>query len=270
MQLFKKKLKLKNERVRVQSATNANGQEENVEKKTGWHSPSYSTSRHVHLDPKALEKKRCVAILNDAPEVEPYRILRTRIMKRTQERGGNAIMITSPLPGEGKTLTTINLAFIFAREFKQTVLLVDCDLRRQQVHTMLGYKSNKGLIDFLLKGVPISELTVWPGIEKLTVISGGKTVQESSELLGSPQMKTLVADMKDRYPDRYILFDSPPVLSAADALILAPLVDHILLVVQAGKTPVPDVNRALHLLPKEKVLGIVMNRMESPSRNYYY
>jgi protein-tyrosine kinase len=272
MQLFKKKSKLKGEPAWAPPATDAPLKQETAEtgvEKMGWLSPSYSSSRPVRLDPKAMAEKRCVAILTDAPEVEPYRILRTRIIKRTQERGGNTIMITSPLPGEGKTLTAVNLAFTFAREFKQTVLLVDCDLRRQQVHLMLGYDSDKGIIDYLLRDVPMNELIVWPGIEKLTVISGGRTVQESSELLGSLRMKDLVASMKDRYPDRYILFDAPPVLSTADALALAPLVDHILLVVQAGKTPVPDVNRALQLLPKDKVLGIVLNRMETPSKTYY-
>jgi protein-tyrosine kinase len=242
---------------------------EGGEEKMGWVSPSYSSSRSVQLDPKAMAERRCVGVLTDAPEVEPYRILRTQIMKRMQERGGNTIMVTSPLPGEGKTLTAVNLAFTFAREFKQTVLLVDCDLRRQQIHQMLGYDSDKGIIDYLLRNVPMNELIVWPGIEKLTVISGGGTIQESSELLGSPRMKELVASMKDRYPDRYVLFDAPPVLSAADTLALAPLVDHILLVVQAGKTPVPDVNRALQLLPQDKVLGIVLNRMDTPSQSYY-
>lgn len=264
MQLFEKKSKMKDEPAWAPPAKDAPLKQETAEageEKMGWVSPSYSSLRSVRLDPKAMEEKRCVAILTDAPEMEPYRILRTQIIKRTQERGGNTIMVTSPLPGEGKTLTAVNLAFTFAREFKQTVLLVDCDLRRQQIHLMLGYDSDKGIIDYLLRDVPMNELTVWPGIEKLTVISGGKTVQESSELLGSPRMHALVASMKDRYPDRYVLFDAPPVLSTADTLALAPLVDHILLVVQAGKTSVPDVNRALQLLPKDKVLGIVLNRM---------
>jgi protein-tyrosine kinase len=272
MQLFEKKSKRKDEAAWVPPATDAPEKLETAEaakEKMGWVSPSYSLSRSVQLDPKEMEEKRCVAILTDSPEVEPYRILRTQIIKRIQERGGNTIMITSPLPGEGKTLTAVNLAFTFAREFKQTVLLVDCDLRRQQVHRMLGYDSDKGIIDYLIRDVPMNELIVWPGIEKLTVISGGSTVQESSELLGSPRMKELVASMKDRYPDRYVLFDAPPVLSAADALALAPLVDHILLVVQAGKTPMPDINRALQLLQNEKVLGIVMNRMDTPSHSYY-
>jgi protein-tyrosine kinase len=240
-----------------------------TEEKLGWVSPEYSTSRSVRLDPKLMAERRCVGMLTDAPEVEPYRILRTQIMKRTKEKGGNTIMITSPLPGEGKTLTAVNLAFTFAREFKQTVLLVDCDLRRQQVHLMLGYDSDKGIIDYLLRDVPMNELIVWPGIEKMTVISGGKTVQESSEILGSPRMQELVTGMKGRYQDRYVLFDAPPVLSAADTLALAPLVDYILLVVQAEKTSVPDVKRALQLLPREKVMGIVMNRMDAPFRTYY-
>ena len=235
-------------------------------------SPSYSLSRSVRLDPNAMAERRCVGVLTDAPEMESYRVLRTGIIKRIQERGGTTIMVTSALPGEGKTLTAVNLAFAFAREFKRTVLLVDCDLRRQQIHQVMGYDSDKGIIDYLLRDVPLQELIVWPGIEKLTVISGGGTVRESSEVLGSPRMHALIVSMRDRYPDRYVLFDAPPVLSAADALALAPFMDHILLVVQAGKTPMPDINRTLQLLPKEKVLGLVLNRMEARPKTYktYY
>ena len=83
---------------------------------------------------------------------------------------------------------------------------------------------------------------------------------ESSEMMGSPRMKNLVADMKHRYPERYIFFDVPPILTGADALAFAPLMDHILMVVQADKTPVGEVNKAAQLLPKEKLLGLVLNR----------
>jgi non-specific protein-tyrosine kinase len=103
-------------------------------------------------------------------------------------------------------------------------------------------------------------MMVWPGVEKLIVISGGRTVSESSELLGSPAMKALVEEAKDRYPNRYIFFDVPPVLSGADALVFAPLADHILFVVRAGTTPLPEVRRALEMLPREKVIGLVLNR----------
>jgi len=105
---------------------------------------------------------------------------------------------------------------------------------------------------------------VWPRVDKLTFISGGRSVQESSELLGSPRMKELVAGMKTRYADRYVLFDVPPVLNGADALSFAPHVDHIILVVEAGRTQHDDIRRALDLLPREKILGLVLNRQPSP------
>jgi non-specific protein-tyrosine kinase len=107
-------------------------------------------------------------------------------------------------------------------------------------------------------------------VEKMTLISGGQTLEGSSELLGSPRMKDLVAEMKTRYPDRFVIFDVPPVLSAADTIAFAPLVDHVLLVVQAGKTPLPEVKKALEMLPEEKILGIVLNRHEGTQKNYYY
>jgi len=193
-------------------------------------------------------------------EVEAYRVLRTQILNRTRETGGNLIMITSALPGEGKTLTAINLALTFAREYQQTALLVDCDLRKQSIHEVLGYESDKGLIDHLIGECPVSDLFVWPGIEKLTIISGGGTINESSEVIGSSRMKELVMDMKSRYPERYIFFDVPSILSGADALTFALLVDFIVMVVQADKTPLGEVNKAAQLIPREKLLGLVLNR----------
>jgi non-specific protein-tyrosine kinase len=227
--------------------------------KTGWFSPSYMNSRHVKLNPQILADNRCVGYQHEAPELEFYRVLRTHILQQTGGKG-NTVMVTSANPGEGKTLTAINLSFTFAREFKQTALLVDCDLRRQQIHERLGYSSDKGLADYLIDDAPFPDLMVWPGVEKLTVISGGKNVKDSSELLGSLGMKNLVSDMKTRYPDRYVFFDVPPLLTSADSLAFAPLVDYVLIVVQAGKTSLQDVNKALKLLPSEKILGLVMNR----------
>ena len=236
----------------------------------GWVSPSYTHSRAVWLDPEVMAENRCIGFSPDMPEGEAYRLLRTKIQQRAGEKGGNTLMVTSALPGEGKTLTAINFAFTLARDFKQTVLLVDCDLRNQNVCRTLGIPSKKGLGDYLLDHSPAKDLFIWPGVEKMTLISGGQTLEGSSELLGSPRMKDLVAEMKTRYPERFVIFDVPPVLSAADALVLAPLVDHVLMVVQAGKTPLPDVKKALEMLPREKVLGIVLNRHQESQKQYYY
>ena len=236
--------------------------------KAGWISPVYSQSRQMVIDAAKVVENRCIGILPDAPELEFYKVLRTQILQRTQEAGGNMIMVTSALAGEGKTLTAINLALTFAKDVKQTALLVDCDLRQQKIHSYLGTDGEKGLIDYFLRDVPVNELIVWPRIDKLTLISGGNPFYESSELLGSPKMKALIAEMKSRYPDRYVFLDVPPVLVSADTFAFAPLVDWILVVVQSGVTQVNDVNRALELLPREKILGLVLNRQHEPIGGY--
>ncbi len=231
--------------------------------KAGWVSPNYTQSRTIPLNPLTAAANRCVATLPNSPDTEAYRLLRTQIMQKTEQEGGRAVMVTSALPGEGKTTTAINLAFTFAREFKQTVLLVDCDFRRQRIHELLGIRSEKGLVNHLLNDEPVADLIIWPGIEKLTLISGGRTIQESTEVLGSPRMRALVEDMKNRYPDRYIFFDVPSILTSADAMALAPQMDHILIVVSAGRTPLGEVKRALELLPAKKVLGFALNNCNS-------
>lgn len=228
--------------------------------KAGWVSPAYTKSRTVKLDMNVLADNRCVAIFPYARETEVYKVLRTQVLRYTKERGGNTIMITSALQGEGKTLTAINLSFTFAKLFEQTVLLVDGDLRQQGIHKRLGFESDRGLADYLVDNRPVPEIITWPGIDKLTLISGGRLIHESTELLGSTRMKDLVQDMKTRYPDRYVFFDVPPILSSADALAFVPLVDYIIMIVQAGTTSTNDVKKALELIPQDKVIGFVLNR----------
>jgi non-specific protein-tyrosine kinase len=228
--------------------------------RVGWFSPAYTMSRALTLNPKTLEENGCIAFRPDSPEVEQYRVLRTRIMQQVNHDDGTTIMVTSALPGEGKTLTAINLAFTLAREFEKTVLLVDCDFRSQNIYKVMGYASDRGLGDYLMDECLLDELFVWPGVEKLTVISGGRTMKDGSELLGSPSMRNLVQEMKSRYKERIIIFDVPPVLAGADALVFAPLVDSIIVTVRAGQTPVQEVTKAIGMLPRSKVLGTVLNR----------
>jgi non-specific protein-tyrosine kinase len=124
------------------------------------------------------------------------------------------------------------------------------------------------LADYLLDDRPIHELIVWPGVDSLTLISGGRTIRDSAELIASPKMKTLVAEMKTRYDDRYVFFDVPPLLESADAFTFAPFVDSILMVVEADRTPINDVKKALELLPQEKFLGFVLNRHKAAAKSY--
>ena len=125
-------------------------------------------------------------------------------------------------------------------------------------------------MNYLLKDQPLEELIIWPGVDKLTLISGGRTINNSSELLGSPQMKTLIQEMKSRYKDRYVIFDTSPVLIGDDAISLAHCIDGIVMVVQEGHTSMKDVKKALEMLPQEKFLGFVMNRQKDALGNKYY
>ncbi len=227
--------------------------------KIPWKAPVYSESLSVRLDPQKLIKNRCSCISPDAAEMDAFKVLRTQILQRTKEQGMNTIMVTSVQPGEGKTLTAINLALTFAREHQQTVLLIDCDLKKQDIRRYLDISNQKGLVDYLEHNLPLKDCIIWPGIEKLSLISGGHTVSDSTELLGSPKMKSLLDEMKNRYEDRYIIMDVPAVLDGADAMVLAPLVDGIIMVVEKGATPLSDIKKAVDLLPQDKFLGFVMN-----------
>lgn len=225
-----------------------------------WKPPSYTQSRTEELDLNLLEKNRCVGLLPKAPEIDAYKVLRTQIQHRAQERGIKTIMITSAQPNEGKTMTAVNLSLTFAKAFGQTVLLVDCDLKRQSVHRLLGVEGRRGLADYLMDDMPLKDLIVWPGVDKFTLISGGRAIQDSTELLGSPKMRDLVQEMKARYTDRFLFFDVPPLLKRADAGAFAPFVDGIVMVVEKGKTSLQNVKRALELIPTEKLIGFVLNR----------
>ena len=235
-----------------------------------WRPPVYSESSHIELNTETILNNRCVCIEPTSPEIDCYKVLRTKIQLLTRQKGWNTVMITSPQPAEGKTLTAINLALTFSKVYNQTVLLVDCDLRHQNVHKVLGLQSNSGLMNNLLKDQPLEELIIWPGVDKLTLISGGRTMNDSSELIGSPQMKTLVQEMKSRYEDRYVIFDTSPVLIGDDAIALAHNVDSIIMVVEEGQTSMKDVKKALEMLPQEKFLGFVLNRQTGALGDKYY
>lgn len=229
--------------------------------RSGWISPQYREPRRVALDNQTLEKNRLIGLLPESADSMYYKVLRTQIQQRIRKNGWNTLMLTSVHPGEGKSLTAINLSAMFAKEFDQTVLLVDADLKSQAIHRYLGYESEKGLADYLLGDSELKDIIVWPRVEKFTVISGGRICEEGTEVLNSPRMRSLVEDMKHRYGDRYLFFDVPPVLGGADAMVFADLVDAIVVVVQDGKTLMPDIRKAVGYLPKHKLLGFVMNRL---------
>ncbi|MFZ1986297.1 MAG: CpsD/CapB family tyrosine-protein kinase [Desulfatitalea sp.] len=224
--------------------------------------PNYSRSIHIPFDLQRARENRCLISNPDSPEAQSYKVLRVKIHLQMQQKNLRTVLITSPRPGEGKTLTAVNLALIFAQSYDQTVLVVDCDLNRQAVHKTLAIDSQVGLKDYLMDAKPLQEVFIWPGIEKLTLISGGGPVANSPEVIGSKRMGVLVKELKHRYDNRLVLFDAPPLLGCADALALLPYMDCFVMVVAEGQTTLRDLRKALEVVPEEKFLGFVMNRQK--------
>jgi protein-tyrosine kinase len=234
---------------------------------------SYSITRTVAVDREVMRQNRLIVPgeETEAAVGEGYKLLRTHILHRTKAEGHNTLMITGPRPGEGKTLTAINLAISIAQEVNHTVLLVDADLRSPSIHRYFGIQPKEGLVDYLTAGVPISELLIHPdGIGKLALLPVGKRIAQGTELISSPLMADLVQELKHFYPNRYVIFDLPPVLTFADALAFAPLVDGIIVVVEAGKTSREDIERCQGMLKKFNLLGFVLNKLEILGEDYHY
>jgi len=230
----------------------------------------YTYTRKVAVEMNSLRQYRLIVGGSDEALGEAYKLLRTHVLHRTKREGRNTLMVTSPLPNEGKTLTTINLAIAICQKVGQTVLLVDGDLRNPSIHRYLDLPSGPGLVDYLVSGDPIAESLVHPeGLANLVVLPAGKSTSEATELLSSPAMVDLVKELKHFYPDRYVLFDLPPLLYA-DPLAFAPLVDGIILIAEAGRTPREEIVRVVELLKEFPVLGFVLNKMDTMSLSYGY
>jgi protein-tyrosine kinase len=230
----------------------------------------YTYTRKVGVEMNSLRRQRLTVDGSDKTLGEAYKLLRTHVLHRTKREGWNTLMITGPLPNEGKTLTTINLGIAISQKVGQTVLLVDGDLRNPSIHRYLDLPSAPGLVDVLSSGYPLAECLVHPeGLVNLVVLPVGQSTSESTELLSSPLMVNLVKELKHFYPDRYVLFDLPPLLYA-DPLAFAPLVDGIILVVEAGRTPREEIVHAMEMLKEFPVLGFVLNKMDTVSFSYDY
>jgi non-specific protein-tyrosine kinase len=222
--------------------------------------PAYSTTRIIDIDPDTLRRNKVVSLFHQEEMTDQIKILRAQVLRRMEEVGGNSLLVTSPNPGEGKTLTAINLAVSISHELDLTVLLVDANLRAPSIDRYFGLNVPEGLTDYLLYQEEVSNLLLNPGIEKFVILPAGTSVQNSPELLGSPRMESLVEEMKTRYPDRFIIFDSSPLLTSADPLVFSRFIDAVLLVVAAEKTPRQDISRSLELLKDKTVIGTVFNK----------
>ena len=202
-------------------------------------------------------------------EAEQFRILKTKILFPEKGDPPRSIMVTSAVPGEGKTFVASNLAISIAQSVDDYVLLMDCDMRLSSVHTRFGFDPLPGLSDYLTGRHPLASLLVKTEVDKLTILPGGTPPDNPSELLSSEQMAALFDEVKGRYSDRYIIVDSPPPQLTAESRALARRVDGIILVVKQGTTPREQVGELLDILGREKILGVLFNHFSADSLSGY-
>ena len=237
-------------------------------------------SAKVPLQPLEQEVKFENPLLVAANEpnsqiAEEYRKLKSILVKLTkQETFNNTLIVTSSMAREGKSITSVNLAISLAQEYDHTVLLVDCDLRKPSLHKYLGIEPKRGIYDCLVEGADIGEALVKTEIKKLSLLAAGGMRANPGDLFSSQTMKELILEMKTRYPDRYIIIDTPPVLPFSETRLLSQIVDGVIFVVKEGAVSIHHIKDALDALKGSNLLGIVYNEANfenlKTGYNYYY
>lgn len=200
--------------------------------------------------------------------VEQFRRLAATLHHEQMARGIRSVMVTSAIPGDGKTLTAVNLAIVLAESYRYNVLLVDADLRRPSIPTVVELGQGAGLSE-ALKAPTDQKLALVALSSRLTLLPAGRPIPNSIEALTSPRMRQILDEATARFD--WVVLDAPPVGVTADARLLAELTDGTLFVVRAGKTQYPDVRNGIEAIGRDRILGVVLNGVTAtPAHSYYY
>lgn len=213
--------------------------------------------------------KKLISLSNPkSPISEAYRTFRTNIQFSSFDKELKSIVITSSMAGEGKSTTICNLAVTIAHAGKK-VLLIDCDLRKSQVHKNFEIYNGHGLTNVLAHQMELKDVVQSVGVVGLDILTSGPKPPNPSELLGSNTMKEFIKEMTKKYDQ--VLIDAPPVGIVTDAAVLSTIVDGTILVVAAGEAPTETVKRAKELLNKvnANIVGVLLNKVSSQKSAYY-
>lgn len=250
------------ERVAVPAAAPAQPAKE-VER-----SPQKFSTRRVELD---LNRMRDLGMVTAAGGrtrlLEDFRVIKRPLLQRAfierapGARPNNLIMITSSLPGEGKTYCAINLAMSIAMELDHTVLLVDADVARPSVLRTLGLPAHRGLMDILVDDkLDMADVMLRTNVDTLSILPAGTNTPRATELLASSTMTNLVHEIANRYPDRIVIFDSPPLLLTSESHVLASHMGQIVMMVEAQTTTQHAVKEALQQLEGYPNVNLIYNK----------
>ncbi|NHZ34769.1 XrtA-associated tyrosine autokinase [Massilia rubra] len=236
------------------------------------------TANQVELDLERMQRLGLVTAAGGRTTlVEDFRIIKRPLLKRAfgprapGEKPGNLIMVTSSLPGEGKTFCSINLAMSIAMELDHTVLLIDADVARPSVLRTLGLPAHRGLMDILLDDkLDMADVMLRTNVNTLSILPAGSNNPRATELLASQAMSTFVNEIANRYPDRIVIFDSPPLLLTSEAHVLASHMGQIALVVEAEGTTQHAVKESLRQLEGCSNVNLIYNKTrEFPGTETY-
>jgi len=232
--------------------------------------------RRLNIDRDHL-RRRCMVTPDGArtPIAENFRRIKRQILANmANPRPGvpaNLVLVTSALPGEGKTFCAINLAISIALEMDHSVLLVDADVAKPCIPSALGIEVETGLMDVLLdRKTDLADVLCNTDIDKLALLPAGTAHQRTTELLASDAMRALLQEMTESHRDRIIIFDAPPLLVASEASVLASRVGQIVMVVEAGKTSEAELKNALGRIESANLAGLVLNKAQNPGPAYNY
>lgn len=239
---------------------------------------SAAMSRTVHIDLDMLAAKGMVT--PDQPRTaiaEEFRVIKRPLLRNATDTGparitnANLIMVTSAMPGEGKTFSAINLAISMAMELDYTVLLVDADVSRPSVFRQLGLPPERGLMDVLAGEVTdLSDVLLRTNIEKLSILPAGMPHQRATELLASENMNRLLKQIASRYSDRIVVFDSPPLLVTTESRVLATHMGQVVLVVESERTTHSSVKQALATIESCPIKLMMLNKSRHSGPGSYY
>ena len=226
------------------------------------------STRRIELDLARMRELGMVTAAGGRTNLlEEFRIIKRPLLKRAFiERGpkdnpGNLIMVTSSLPGEGKTYSAINLAMSIAMELDHTVLLVDADVARPSVLRTLGLPAQRGLMDILLDDkLDLADVMLRTNVDTLSILPAGTSTPRATELLASSTMTAMVHELAHRYPDRVIIFDSPPLMLTSESRVLASHMGQIIVVVEAQTTTQHAVKEALQQLEGMANVNLLYNK----------
>jgi exopolysaccharide/PEP-CTERM locus tyrosine autokinase len=227
-----------------------------------------SGARRADLDLARMREMGMVTAAGGRTSLlEDFRIIKRPLLQRAfaervpGDNPGNLIMLTSSLPGEGKTYCAINLAMSIAMELDHTVLLVDADVARPSVLRTLGLPPQRGLMDLLTDDtVDMTDVMLRTNVDTLSILPAGTSTARATELLASSSMSNLLNEIANRYPDRIVIFDSPPLLLTSEARELASHMGQIVVVVEAQTTTQHAVKEALNQLEGFKNVNLIYNK----------